>query len=70
MATHRAAVRSAAVVARRHVSHLLHRDAAAVLWVAAVSAAETAEAAEDPLDGRRIVTQHVGGPRDVVAVAE
>lgn len=40
-----------------------------MLWVAAVSAAKTAQAAEDPLDGGRVITQHVGGPRHMVAVA-
>lgn len=68
-ATHRAAVWLAAVVARGHVSHLQHRDAAAVLRVAAIRTAEAPQAAEDPLDGGRVVAQHVGSPRHVVAVA-
>lgn len=54
-ATHRAAVWLAAVVARGHVSHLQHRDAAAVLRVAAIRTAEAPQAAEDPLDGGRVV---------------
>lgn len=66
--THGSEVGPAAVVSRGDVSHVDDPDATARLRVGAF-AAEVSDAAEDLLDGGRVVTHDVGGFRDVVTVA-
>ena len=57
----------AAVVSRGYVSDVDDLDAAALLGVWA-DAVKVPDAAEDPLDGGRVVTNHVGGFRQMVTV--
>lgn len=66
-ASHRSEVRLAAVVSRGNVSYMNDLDAAARLRVRA-AAVKVSDAAEDPLDGGRVVTDDVGGFRHVIPV--
>lgn len=63
----RSEVRLAAVVSRGNVSYMNDLDAAARLRVRA-AAVKVSDAAEDPLDGGRVVTDDVGGFRHVIPV--
>lgn len=58
----------AAVISRGDVSNMDDPDPAAGLWIGAF-AIEVSDTGENPLDGGRVLTDHVGRFRDVETIA-